>query len=483
MFQRRLADGEWNISYNDYSTSEGDEESEIEDENNGYNVDMEDSDNDIDIDIGDNNIILLKPPVDIDDKNLEIMYKRIVKLQNEFDQYCKKIPVLGFNCSKYDFNLAKVKMIKYLKICNSNNFIIKRSNSYVCVETEKFRLLDIAQYLAQGTSYDHFLRSYHCDIRKGFFPYEFLDSVSKLNFPRLPNINSFYSKLKGVNVLEADKIAYEKMLANGFSSDEVKKKLGFKNVPFSKEQNYNFLQNIWKSEQMYTVEDLLRWYNKLDVQPFVIAVERLMEFYVAKGCDIFKQAISLPGISRFLFFKSSQEAGITFPLFGEKDKSLFWKVKNNIVGGPSIVFSRHAKVGKTKVRPNGEKIVQGIIGFDCTGLYLNCMKQALPSSYYVRRSLEDGFCAKFSQRHVQMFEWLDFLMFKNSDLNIIHLLNSGKEVNIGTYRVDGFDAKSNTIFEYAGCFQHGHFCIDSKSTATQKLCKERYDKTILREKF
>ena len=246
--------------------------------------------------------LLLKPPADIDNKNLEIMHNRIDKMKNEFDQYCKKIPLLGFNCSKYDINLARVKMIKYLKICNSSNFIVKRSNSYVCVETEKFRLLDVAQYLAQGTSYDKFLRSYHCEIRKGFFPYEFLDSNLKLEFPHLPAIEHFYSELKGLNVLEADKISYETMLAKGYTVSETKKLLGFKSIPLSKEENYIFLQKVWETEQMTKLEDLLRWYNKLDVQPFVTAVQRLMEFYISKGCDLFKQSISIPGVSRYLFF-------------------------------------------------------------------------------------------------------------------------------------------------------------------------------------
>lgn len=51
--------------------------------------------------------------------------------------------------------------------------------------------LDMAQYLAPGTSYASFLKAFEIEEEKGWFPYEWLDDVSKLDFPRLPERKHF----------------------------------------------------------------------------------------------------------------------------------------------------------------------------------------------------------------------------------------------------------------------------------------------------
>lgn len=94
---------------------------------------------------------------------------------------------------------------------------------------------------------------------------------------------------------------------------------------------------------MKTMEDFLIWYNNLDVGPFVEAVQRLQKFYFDRGIDVFKVAMTVPGVAREMLFQVSKESGASFALFGEEDKDLFWTVKKNIIGGPSIIFDRFQK--------------------------------------------------------------------------------------------------------------------------------------------
>lgn len=63
-------------------------------------------------------------------------------------------------------------------------------------------------------------------------------------------------------------------------------------------KEYNFCKDIWKQEKMTCLRDFLIWYNNLDVAPFVSEVLRLEEFYFGRNIDIFKTAMSVPGIAR-----------------------------------------------------------------------------------------------------------------------------------------------------------------------------------------
>ena len=75
-------------------------------------------------------------------------------------------------------------------------------------------------------------------------------------------------------------------------------------------------------------------------------------------------------------------------LIDEKNKRVYYKIKNNIVGGPSIVYHRFHESGKTKINRvhyNEEtkqwgynddgKVVDKIVGYDANALYPHCIAQ------------------------------------------------------------------------------------------------------------
>ena len=51
-----------------------------------------------------------------------------------------------------------------------------------------------------GFSYDKFLKAYECPQTKGFFPYEWMDSLEKLEHSSLPPHEAFYSTLTNKNI-------------------------------------------------------------------------------------------------------------------------------------------------------------------------------------------------------------------------------------------------------------------------------------------
>ena len=140
---------------------------------------------------------------------------------------------------------------------------------------------------------------------------------------------------------------------------------------------------------MTTFKDFLIWYNNLDVKPFVTAVERWQQLYFDDGIDVFKSAISLPGIARQKLFQYARRNGGQFSLIDKKNVDLYELFKQNLFRGPSIIYNRHAEKGVTKIR--GGKPCQKCLGYDCNSLYLYALDQNLPHGIFVRRKAETGF--------------------------------------------------------------------------------------------
>ena len=70
-------------------------------------------------------------------------------------------------------------------------------------------------------------------------------------------------------------------------------------------------------------------------------------------------------------------------------------MKDNIVGGPSIIFNRYHETGKTKIRRSDygddAKTCESCVGFDANALYLWAIMQPMPTGAYTRRQSATGF--------------------------------------------------------------------------------------------
>ena len=219
-------------------------------------------------------------------------YKTIENIKEEFDRYINQLPVIGFNSGKYDINLIKKEIMTYISTHNSDSdiFTIKRDNTYLSIATSSLKFLDMSNFLAAGCSYSKFLKAYGCEISKGIFPYEWLDSPEKLNYKCLPPPKDFYSHLNNSN-------------------------------PIQSEDDYNKLKIIWESHNMQTFKDYLIYYNNLDTAPFCSALKNFFEIYKSQGIDIFKEYITLPGVARKMLYNSTAS---NFALFNSDNADLYY---------------------------------------------------------------------------------------------------------------------------------------------------------------
>ena len=368
-------------------------------------------------------------------------------LLDSFKRYMAQIPVLGFCSSRYDINLVKEKLLLHLEIDQSDegfDFVIKKCNSYLCISTGRFRFLDMAQYLAPNTSYASFLEAFEVQEQKGFFPYEWFDDYSKLDHPALPGREEFYNSFKNEELAQID---YDKCLT------------------------------VWREQHMTSFREFLIWYNNLDVGPFVKAVEKWQQLYFKDRLDVFKTAISLPGIARQKLYDIAMRNGAQFALVDKSNADLHHLLTRNLFGGPSVIFHRHAEKGVTKIR--GGKVVQKVIGFDCNALYLYCLSARLPTNIFVRRKAETGFKPDVRDHYIKAYAWMQYLNDQGTGF-VRHARNVGYEKRIGRYPVDGWDQDNNIVYQFHGCYFHGHECDLTKNVKDPNwhdTRQERYQRT------
>ena len=100
-------------------------------------------------------------------------------------------------------------------------------------------------------------------------------------------------------------------------------------------------------------------------------------------------------------------------------------------------------------------------------LYLWAVFQDLPVGPFIRRRDISSFKAEKSERNMIAFYWLDFLA-RTYNIKIDHYLNSGKETRILGFTVDGFNSVNHTIYQFQGCWYHGHYCQKNSDDMTEK---------------
>ena len=116
---------------------------------------------------------------------------------------------------------------------------------------------------------------------------------------------------------------------------------------------------------MCTFEDFLRWYNNKDVVPTLEAMQKMLAFCHKKGIDMLKLGCTLPNLANICLQKSTSSK---FYPFIETDEDLLQKIREDMVGGPSIVFTRKAVVDESFIRNSGN-VCKSIVGIDASQLY------------------------------------------------------------------------------------------------------------------
>ena len=268
-----------------------------------------------------------------------------------------------------------------------------------------------------------FLKAYKTNE---WFPYEWFDSPNKLDATFLPLNECLFSKLRDHIPLEKEFTDFTKLSNGGLSQQEALKKLMLKVVPPSGVINYIYLESVWEQEQMTIFQDFVRWHNNKDVVATLEAMQKMMEFYQNKGIDMLKLGCTLPNLANIYIHKSTK---YKFYPFVEADKDLHDTIREDMTGGPSIVFTRKAVVDQTLIR-NSENICKSIVGFDASQLHPFSMCQEMPTGLYTRWEFDsDSQKFKARQNKLRKFEnmVMSYLQFQRLNCTIESYYTTGTQ--------------------------------------------------------
>ena len=151
-------------------------------------------------------------------------------------------------------------------------------------------------------------------------------------------------------------------------------------IPPTGAENYSYLQSIWENQNMQYFSDFLKCSNNKDVVPTLEAMQKMIEFYHNKGIDMLKLGCILPSLAKSCLHKSTDS---NFSPFTESDNDFLEKMRKDMVGGPSFVFTRKVVVDETFLRKSSN-LCKSIVGIDASQLYPYSMCQPMPTGLYTR---------------------------------------------------------------------------------------------------
>ena len=279
----------------------------------------------------------------IDQTRLDKNFKErniLQKLFNDLEHLTRRAVVLSFNGSKYDLPLFfsyffhiyremgnfKCEQADVYKkgTLRSDTFrdIISRGTQILNMRTDKLNFKDISLFLAPGCSYKKYLKNFSDgsdDLQKLNFPFKLMTHFDALHSRVLPKYSDFFSELKQKNSF--DTVEDYEDFAREWGDPE----------------DLNLIRDNC------TLLDILESYNKADVGPMLVAVERHMELYKTEmKVDLFFEYISLPSVGFFWIFQGEENKFHTFP---QEFGFLYRQFMSGRTGGLCTVLKRKVEVG------------------------------------------------------------------------------------------------------------------------------------------
>ena len=190
----------------------------------------------------------------------------------------------------------------------------------------------------------------------------------------------------------------------------------------------------------------------------------MIEIYHNKGIDMLKLGCTLTNLANICLHKSTDSKIYTFK---ESGKDLL-KIRGDMVGGPSIVFTRKAVVDETFIRIS-TNLCKSRVGIDASPIYPYSMCQPMPTGLYSRWEY-DSETKRFTARQIKSryFEnmVLSYFQQSQSDCKNESNVTTGRQKKIDCFSVDGICYHCNTAVEAMGCYFGYCPCQEARPSLT-----------------
>ena len=180
-------------------------------------------------------------------------------------------------------------------------------------------------------------------LKKGIYPYDYMDSVERFEETKLPKKESFFSKLNGEGVSEED---------------------------------YEHAKKVWKEFEMKTFREYHDLYNQVDVLLLADVFENFRDVCLKNyGLDP-AWYYTAPGLAWDAALKIT---GIKLEFLTDPDMLLM--IKKGIRGGISVITNRRGKANNPYMREkyNKNEPKKYITYLDANNLYGRAMRKNLPT--------------------------------------------------------------------------------------------------------
>ena len=273
------------------------------------------------------------------------------------------IPVVFHNLRGYDSHLLMqaISKVEGRVSCIPNN-----TEKYISFSLGQLRFIDSAQFLlasldklvsANKPEAFHITARYEPDhqkrtllLRKGVYPYEYMDSWERFEETKLPPKDAFYSKLTDANISDSD---------------------------------YAHAQRVWETFGCQTLGNYADLYCRTDVLLLADVFENFRKTSQKQYRLDPAHYYTSPGLSWDALLKKT---GVELELLTDYDQHLF--IEKGMRGGISMVSKRHARANNPAVEGyNPEKPNSHILYLDANNLYGWAMSQLLPTGGF--RWVED----------------------------------------------------------------------------------------------
>ena len=163
------------------------------------------------------------------------------------------------------------------------------------------------------------------------------------------------------------------------------------------------------------------------------------------------------------------------------------KIREDMVGGPSIVFTRKAVVDETFIRKSSN-LCKSIVGIDARQLYPYSMCQPMPTGLYTRWEYDSEtkrFSARQNKSRSSKNMVMSYFQQNRPECKIESNVTTAREKNIDCFSVDGISYHCNTVFEAMECYHHSCPCQEARpsptDTVTERGVKKRQQDEMHRD--